>query len=450
VMSQSFVMTTYRLHETCRICGNSNLETVVDLGLQPISSVFPSEEESDPSTTPLHLVRCSDSAVVAGCGLLQLLHTASLDEMYGSTYGYHSSLSNSMVVHLEKKAADLSRQLIGDEHLNILDIGCNDGTLLNAFNRINPSRSLGLYGVDPSSEKFRDNFSDGIKVDYKFFSDEFAQKFEAGSFALITSIAMFYDIDDPISFVTSIKRLLAPNGVWAFELSYLPLFLQQLSYDQICHEHVTYYSLRDLNNLLQKHDLSIYEVSLNDMNGGSIYLKVCHSSAHHHYRDGLNDAYIERLISQEDALDKTETYENFRWRLKNHIDELSQFFDMAKLTAKSVYGYGASTKGNILAHFCGIGRAQIPAIGDLNIEKHGRFTPGTRIPIMSHEAIKNYNPDYLFVFIWHFRSEVIRLNLDYIRSGGSLVFPLPRLHIVNSTNLNLYMDKPLSLNSFSL
>jgi NDP-4-keto-2,6-dideoxyhexose 3-C-methyltransferase len=439
-----------RYHSSCRICGNDYLEAIVDLQNQPISSVFPFPGETDPTSTPLQLVRCSSSVTKKGCGLLQLRHTASLEEMYGTTYGYYSSLSTSMVQHLECKVKGMLETFDVPYEANILDIGCNDGTLLNSYITVAQRPDLRLYGIDPSSEKFRASFDSSIQLDIAFFDSSYEDKHPEVLFHLITSIAMFYDIDDPLKFVSTISSILHPNGVWAFELSYLPLFLQQLSYDQICHEHVTYYSLTDLVSLLKSSNLGIFKVELNDMNGGSIYIMSCHESRLKEYANDVDSSFINDLLLQEKALQLPSTYINFRWRLDNHRDEVRQFFDYCKRSSSSVLGYGASTKGNILANYCGITSTDLPMIGDLNPEKHGRITPGTHIPIQSHDFVKSHRPNYLFVFIWHFRNEVIELEMEYLENGGCLVFPLPRLYIVDKHNVHLFKAQPLSLQAFAL
>ena len=202
--------------------------------------------------------------------------------------------------------------------------------------------------------------------------------------------------------------------------------------------------------MLKRSNLSVFKVELNDMNGGSIYLMCCHESQYQHFSNAINASFIEELLVQERSLNTPSTYDNFRWRLSNHRDEVRQFFDSCKRSSSSVLGYGASTKGNILAHYCDITIADIPFIGDLNLEKHGRVTPGSRIPIVSHDEIKAHSPDYLFVFIWHFRKEVIELELDFLLNGGRLVFPLPRLHIVDKDNVHLFRGQNFASHAFAL
>jgi NDP-4-keto-2,6-dideoxyhexose 3-C-methyltransferase len=434
------------LHTKCRICGNSNLIEVLDLGNQVLSCVFPSEAECDPSHSPLVLVKCqsngnSNSNV---CGLVQLKHTAEVSEMYGTTYGYHSSLSPTMVKHLESKVNQLVSLVKPQKNDLILDIGCNDGTLLNAYEKYGEFQR---FGIDPSSEKFKHFFQPDVDVTFDFFSGKVAQaKFGDAKCKIITSIAMFYDLDDPRSFVNDVAYCLHEQGIWSLELSYLPMLLNQLTYDQICHEHVTYYGLRELQYLFVEAGLKVIDISFNDINGGSIYLLVAHRESKY----SINQDAIHGALLQERNLQNLETYERYSRRINQHKDDVRQFFEQCKLNGKSVYGYGASTKGNIVLNFCGISREMLPAIGDLNTEKHGRFTPGTRIPIWSHEKIKEFKPDYLFVLVWHFRTEVIRSEMHYLESGGKLVFHLPRFHIVTKDNYHLYVDRTFEDLAFSV
>jgi len=249
--------------------------------------------------------------------------------------------------------------------------------------------------------------------------------------------------------VKTIANCLAPEGVWTLELSYLPLFLKQLSYDQLCHEHVGYYNLIDLKNLFSIFNLSIFDVSLNDVNGGSIYVKVCHEYYFKNYINKKNQEFIDNLLMREEMIEEDNTLGKLKNRLVIHKDEIRNCLNMIKLTSKKVLGYGASTKGNILLHYCNISKKDIPFIGDLNPEKHTRLTPGTRIPIKSHDYIKSLRPDYLFVFIWHFRKEIINLELEYLKKGGKLIFPLPRLHIVDIFNYEFYLNSDFDDLAFS-
>jgi NDP-4-keto-2,6-dideoxyhexose 3-C-methyltransferase len=400
----------------CRICGNPNLKEIIDLGNQPLSGVFPRPDAPDPSISPLKLVRCDVQAKLGACGLVQLLHTADLNEMYGATYGYYSSISPTTVSHLESKVralVDFAKPKSGDV---VLDIGCNDGTLLNAYGS---KAGLTRIGMDPSSKKFASHFQPDIKAVYDFFSEKGARSLIGNKTCkIITSIAMFYDLDEPMKFMRDIRALLSKDGVWALELSYLPLLLKQLTYDQICHEHVTYLGLRQMDWMMKNTGLKILDVSFNDMNGGSFYI----------------------IASREDG----------PYRILTHRDDVRGFFSMMNAAGKKVYGYGASTKGNIVLNYCGLSAADLVAIGDRNPEKDGLVTPGTRIPIISHEKLRKLNPGYLFVLIWHFRKEVMRDEIALLKNGCKMVFDLPRLHIVDASNYERYLDHSFEDLAYSL
>jgi NDP-4-keto-2,6-dideoxyhexose 3-C-methyltransferase len=428
----------------CRICGNPHLKPVIDLGSQPLSGVFPRPEAPDPSVSPLDLLRCDIEAKPGSCGLVQLRHTAELSEMYGATYGYFSSISPSMISHLESKVrglVDLAKPKPGEV---VLDIGCNDGTLLNAYGA---KAGLTRIGMDPSSKKFRDHFQPDIKVVYDFFSEKGARTLIGDkSCKVITSIAMFYDLDDPLSFMKDIRALLSKDGIWALELSYLPLLLKQLTYDQICHEHVTYLGLRQMKWLMDNTGLKILDVSFNDMNGGSFYIIAGRQDGPY----SSQDEKIKKLLDEEAVLDTDEPYARLRNRIFTHRDDVRSFFSWMNAAGKKVYGYGASTKGNIVMNYCGLQAKDLVAIGDRNPEKDGLTTPGTRIPIISHESLRQLNPEYLFVLIWHFRREVIKDEIALLKRGCKFVFDLPRLHVVDASNYERYLDRSFEDLAYSL
>lgn len=432
-----------KTYDTCRICGNPSLAPVLSLGNQPLSGVFPKPTSADPSCSPLDLVRCDKGSRPDACGLVQLRHSAELSEMYGTTYGYYSSISPMMVSHLEgisRKILELAKPRPGDL---VLDIGCNDGTLLNLLG----GRGLERIGMDPSARKFSANFQPDLKVAFDFFSEKGARAIVGDrQFRAISSIAMFYDLDDPISFMRQIRSLLAPEGIWFLELSYFPLLLTQLTYDQVCHEHVTYPGLRQMDWMLKRTGLKLLDLSFNDINGGSIFIAAGRDDGPH----APNAALVRATLEQEAALDGTAPYRRLAQRVDAHRDEVRHLLGLLKAAGKRVYGYGASTKGNIVLNHCGVQNGDLIAIGDRNPEKDGLVTPGTRIPIISHEKLRKAAPDYLFVLIWHLRREVIRDEFAFLQRGGRMVFSLPRLHVVDKDNYERYLRSDFDDLAFSL
>lgn len=427
-----------RLYDHCRLCKGKNLKQILDLGNQPMSGIFPKLTELPPPSSPLVLMYCDD------CGFVQLKHSANVSNMYGLTYGYHSSLSQSMVAHLKAIVKKLSRSVNLTEGDSVLDIGCNDGTLLNSYSE--ERRGISRFGIDPSSEKFLSHFEKDIKIAIDFFSAYSARSlFADQKQKIVTSIAMFYDLDDPVTFARTIRDILHDEGIWALELSYFPTLMSQLTYDQICHEHVGYYGLRDLKRVFDVANLKILDVEFNDMNGGSIFVIVSKNES----RFKENTELVERILKFEESTITLKNIRKLEVRIKDHRNDLNRLLMLLKQANKSVYGYGASTKGNVVLNFCGIGPEEIGAIGDLNTEKHGRQTPGSKIPIISHEEIEALSPDYLIVFVWHFRSEIIKLKLDFLKRGGVLVFVLPRIHFVSKDNYEYYLRSDFSDHAFT-
>lgn len=441
--SMSAVPSTTRRITSCRICGNKAFRPVIDLGVQRLSCVYPRPDSDGPSPSPLEVIRCDTDAQPGACGLVQLRHSASMSEMYGMTYGYYSSLSSTMVSHLDWIVGQVVTMVRPDPGDMVLDIGCNDGTLLNLYQ----GRGLRRVGIDPSSRKFAYLFQPDIEVMFDFFSAEKLEPLTGrGSIRIITSIAMFYDIEDPRAFMQQVRSLLRKDGVWALEISYLPLLLTNLTYDQIMHEHLLYLGLRQIQWMMERSGLQVLDISFNEVNGGSAFIIAGRDDGP--YQPQANR--IARALEGEAPLETELPYERFRQRVQAHRDEVRHFLGLAKAAGRTVLGYGASTKGNIVLNYCGIGPDLIPAISDANPEKHGLVTPGMKIPIISKEEARQRGADYFFVLIWHFRLEVLGQERDFIATGGKLVFDLPRLHLVDADNVDRYLSMPLNVLAYPL
>ena len=433
----------YKEQVTCRVCGNERFVPIVDLGTQVLSGIFPEDSAVVIPATPLEVIKCDDTQNNNACGLVQLKHSANVEQMYGTTYGYYSSLSSSMVQHLTGILELLGgiRPLIPGD--NVLDIGCNDGTLLNLITTPDVNR----VGIDPSSAKFIDKFDPKIRLICDFFSDNAVREIAGDDkFSQITAIAMFYDLDHPLEFFQGIQRLLSPDGLWAIELAYLPAMLENLIYDQICHEHVTYPSFRQIEWLSGRAGLRVVDVRFNNVNGGSFLVIGCRSDNRAYQLCGS----IAETQEKEKLLLEAKPFKRFRQRIKRHREDVRTFLESAKLDGKTVMGYGASTKGNIVLNYCDIGPTLLEAICDSNPEKWGRVTPGSKIPIIPKEEMRMRDPDILFVLIWHFHKEILIDEEDFIMKGGSIVFDLPKIHIVNKSNYEEHLVNGFSKYSFEL
>jgi 2-polyprenyl-3-methyl-5-hydroxy-6-metoxy-1,4-benzoquinol methylase len=409
----------YKAIDRCRISGSKNLIPVLDLGVQALTGVFPDSSSTEVTSGPLRLVWCADS------GLLQLEHSYDLSEMYGDNYGYRSGLNASMVEHLRSKVKSLHQYVdlkLGD---HVLDIGSNDGTLLSNYKM----EGLRCFGIDPTASKFASYYDPSITVVPDFFDKSVWNKVSNGKSAkIVTSIAMFYDLESPAAFVRDIRDILAKDGIWHFEQSYMPAMLRTNSYDTICHEHLEFYSLTVINNLLKKEGLRIIDVSFNSINGGSFSVTAAHKDSSF----TGNDKVIDWMLGQEERmqLHTPSPYRQFEERVFNHREDLRRLVDALLSDGKKIAGYGASTKGNVLLQFCGFTEEHICAIAEINDDKFGKVTPGSNIPIKSETEVREMKPDYMLVLPWHFRDSIIRREKEYLANGGSLIFPFPEIEII--------------------
>jgi C-methyltransferase C-terminal domain/Putative zinc binding domain/Methyltransferase domain len=414
----------YRAINRCRICGNSTLMPVLDLGRQYLTGVFPRGRDDKLTCGPLELVRCEGADA---CGLVQLRHSYDHAEMYGANYGYRSSLNKSMVRHLAEKVDGLLEFVRLTPTDLVLDIGSNDGTLLSNYPIAGPT----LVGMDPTAAKFRELYRPDIQVVSDFFSaDTLRRHFPGRRVKLVTSIAMFYDLEAPQAFADQIASILAEDGVWHFEQSYLPAMLRTTSYDTICHEHLEYYALRQIKWIADRAGLRIIDVTFNAVNGGSFAVTVAPTAAP--YPECTEKLHA--LLADEDrmGLSTFGTYLAFATRVMEHKLDLLKMLRNINAAGKKVVGYGASTKGNVLLQYCGLSAAEIPCIADVNSDKFGCVTPGTWIPIVSEADAKAANPDYFLVLPWHFRENLVAREQEFLGRGGKMIFPLPAIDIVEA------------------
>lgn len=412
-------MNSYKEINRCRVGDTAHLVSVLNLGHQALTGVFPLNTKEQVTVGPLELVWCPDS------GLLQLKHTYNSSEMYGDNYGYRSGLNQSMVDHLSNKVAYLERLNplnMGDV---VVDIGSNDCTTLKSY------KTAGIHriGIDPTGKKFAEYYPADVTLVPDFFSADAYHSVESKKARIVTSIAMFYDLDAPIVFAKQIESILADDGIWHFEQSYMPSMLRMNSYDTICHEHLEYYSLSVVKKILDQSGLRLVDVVMNSVNGGSFAVTATKAS---NKSVKTNQAVIDWLLEQEDrmGLNTPRPYREFEERVFRHRDDLTRLIRALNADGKKVLGYGASTKGNVVLQFCGLTSTDIPAIAEVNPEKFGHVTPGSHIPIISEADAKAMKPDYFLVLPWHFKEGILRREKEYLASGGKFIFPFPEIEIV--------------------
>lgn len=407
----------------CRICGNQEMSPLLDLGTQALTGVFPKTRNDQIGQMPIELVKCNEEN--GGCGLVQLQHTYKLGDMYGETYGYRSGLNQSMVNHLTNKISGILKNYPISKGDIVIDIGSNDATTLKAY----PS-DLGIYaGFDPSGEKFRKFYPPAIRLIPDFFSASlFKNIFGEEKAKIVTSIAMFYDLEEPLKFIRDISDILDDEGTWTFEQSYLPTMIEVNAYDTICHEHLEYYAFRQIAYMMNECGFRVLDVELNDINGGSFSVTVGKKNSRHR----SNEYNLNKIIEKETVGGYSDlaVYHRFRERVEKHKTEFRATLSDLKGRGKKVLGYGASTKGNVILQYCQITTDLLPYIAEVNEEKFGAFTPATGIPIISEAEARAMKPDVFVVMPWHFKANIVEREKNFLASGGKLLFPLPEIHFV--------------------
>jgi len=423
-------------HNSCRLCHSSELTKVIDLGSQYLQNVFVKQGEIAPSMRkiPMILLRCNPMRDENACGLLQLAYTIPSEILY-STYWYRSGTNQTMRLHL-KNIVDKAQEMIAGKKVNpvtskhsgygvkVLDIGCNDGTLLSYYHK-----NFIKVGIDPSNA-VKDIKENILIIQDLFPSVELEKKFTGSKFDIITSIAMFYDAENPLTFAKQVKKMLSPRGLWIFELFYLPDMLTTNAYDTICHEHLGYYSLSVIEYLLKKIGMKLIKINLNKINGGSICCFATHSDnfTFKKYEDKVNLQYL-RQKEFDSALDTDQPYFEFQDRILKHKEKLSLLLRDLKRKGKKIHVYGASTKGNTLLQFCNLDNTIIDYAADRNPQKFGAYTLGTNIPIISEEKSRAMKPDYYLVLPWSFKDEFLQRERKLLKKGTQMIFPFPNIEI---------------------
>lgn len=416
----------------CRVCGSAGLEALIDFGDQAIAGVFPPRGSEKPPLYPLELVRCRADAGEDACGLVQLRHSVSSHLLYDS-YWYRSGINRTMTDNLHEIARQAAELVGGLESGDlVLDIGCNDGTLLDGYQDLAPE-GVEYLGIDPS-DVTRYAVEKGYTVVNELFGrDAFAGVYGDRRARVITSIAMFYDLESPQSFAADIAACLADDGVWVTEFSYMPTMLAMNSFDTVCHEHLEYYSLAVIERVLASSDLEVVRVELNDVNGGSIRIFAGHRGRHSVAPDQVER--LEQMRSDESraGLDTAAPYLDFKKRAEQVRDDLVALLGRLRDEGKVVHIYGASTKGNTTLQYCGVDTTLVSCAADRNPDKWTSETIVTGIPIVSEEESRAQNPDYYLVLPWHFLDEMVEREADFFARGGQFIIPLPEVRLIDGS-----------------
>ena len=395
---------------SCRSC-DSSLVQVLSLGDQRITGWLDHPDEAGP-VAPLDLMLCSNIE----CRLLQLGHTVNSDLLFRNYY-YRSGMNQTMRDALADITTQAQKKVVLEPRDTVVDIGANDGTLLNTY-----PQGITKIGFEPALNLREDAERGGNHIVSDYFSRQ-AYPEKAGKAKLVTAIAMFYDLEDPHQFVSDVVDILADDGVFTIQISYLPLMLFQNAFDNVCHEHLAYHSLRSLDFIVSKHGLTMFDAEINDTNAGSIRVYIG--------RERSPSPMMIALRQWEEAigLDTRRPYDEFAERVEAIRDQLVNIVGNITSEGKKVYGYAASTKGNVTLQYCGFGPEQIPAIADINRRKWGKYCAGSGIPVVSEEKAREDNPDYFLVLAWAFMDEFRRREERWRRQGGKFIIPMPEVRI---------------------
>lgn len=403
----------------CRSCDSKDLEELLDLGEQRTSDFR--EDDSLPPAYPIVGVICKE------CMLVQLKHTTPSSDMYHENYGFKSNVSDSIKDDLK----DIVHHTISfkDNPRTWLDIASNDGTLLS----YTPQNAFRV-GVDPIKFLCEEAKQHANLVINDFFP---VKEMPVVEFDVITSISCFYDMDDPNAFVAGARDVLAEDGVWTIQQNYLLPTMELGAIDNFCHEHLEYYTLLSLEPLLARHGLEVIDVQTSMVNGGSIRTIVAHKGAFP-VQDSVEK---QRTIEKDAKLDTLEPYKEFAAEADKNIKDLSHLVQGLVDKGKSVFILAASTRGSTIWQAAGFDNELIDYAIERNPNKVGRYFSAIGVPIISEEEARDRKPDYMICGPWFFADEIIKREEDYIKDGGAIILPLPKVEIIDAGNISTYLQK---------
>ncbi len=420
----------YKEIKCCRSCQSVNLIEVLSLGSLAVSNFVDDPATQTGIKAPLELILCDPAQ--GGCGLLQLRHTVSSELMYRN-YWYRSGINRTMTEELTdiaNNAIQVAELKAGDF---VVDIGANDGTLLRAYG----IQGLKTIGFEPAINLRDYNEKGTTKIIADFFNHaEWSKTFGDAKAKAITAIGMFYDLDDPNSFLVDIRKCLDDKGVLIIQMMYMPFALEKNAFDGICHEHLEYYTMYSLENLLGRHGLEIFDLETRaEINEGSIrfYIRKSNVSAGaFDTAEGNSRVQVLRRTEKKLGLERLSTYEELANRIQADRKATLDFLNQEKAKGKKIHGYAASTKGNTTLQFYGINTDQLDAIADRNPTKWGKYTVASGIPIISEEDSRNQKPDYYFVLAWHFLPEFLQREQEFLKTGGKFIVSMPEFKVIGA------------------
>ncbi len=406
---------------SCRVCNHEPLEEIISLGRQPLINFVDKPSEKIYSA-PLDLVICNKNS--GGCGLVQLKHTVPPELLY-KRFWYKSGVNRTMRDALQDVVTKTSKLVDLESHDIVVDIGSNDSTLLRFFS----NKDLFLVGFEPATNLMKEARKGTTKIFNDFFNYAiFKEEFKNKKAKVITSISMFYDLEDPNKFVDDLVKMLDDNGVCVIQMNYLLTMLENNAFDNIVHEHLEYYSLKSLEHLLTQHNLEVFDLETNELNGGSIRTYIKHKVC---MKYPISEK-VQQMRDKEEkmALEDPQTYNEFAQRITKLKNKTYEFIKNEVDKGKKVYVYGASTRGSTLLQFFNLSNNLINKAADRNPNKWNKKIAGTDILIVSEEEARNDVPDYFLILPWYFINEFIEREKEYLNKGGKFIVPLPEFQII--------------------
>ena len=401
----------------CRNCKKKKFSNLFSLGKLSFTGKFANSKKDNIPSAEVTLVKCNN------CHLVQLNKNFNPKFLYGKDYGYRTGLNSTMTNHVKSVALEgkkLSNLKNGE---SVLDIASNDGTLLNFY-----PQNITTVGIDPIIKKFPTYYKNINHKIGNFFTFQNVKKIGLkNKFKIITALSVFYDLKDPNKFIKDVKKLLDSEGVFILEFADLLSIIKNCLFDTICHEHLEYYSSKIIINMMKKNGLKVINITKNNINGGSMRYHIVHEQSF----QKENIKKINSILAEEKKykLESISTYKNFQKKINKLRIKLSNFIKQNINKGKIFHGYGASTKGNVLLQYFNISNIQINYIADRNPLKYGKYTPGTKIEIISEKKSRLKRPDFYLVLPWHFKEEIIKREKLTIKQGSKFIFPLPKFSI---------------------
>ncbi len=403
----------------CRNCGKKNFINLFSLGSLSYTGKFPKNKKINIPKEEIKLIMCSN------CKLVQISKNFSLSYMYNQDYGYRTGINQTMTEHVKKTVKELSvKKNFLKKNDIVLDIASNDGTLLNFYNK-----KLIKIGIDPTITKYKKFYKNiNYKLSTFFSKKEITKVIKTKKVKAVTALSVFYDLKDPNLFLKEVSEIIdEKKGIFVLEHTDLLSIIKNNLFDTICHEHLAYYSAKVIIDMIKNNNLRVFDISTNKINGGSTRFYICHKNSDFKIKKNK----INLIIKKENKfrLDKKNTYIKFFKKIEKIKKNLISILKNIKKSGKTIHGYGASTKGNVLLQFFKIDHSIIDFIADRNPLKFGYYTPGTKFVIKSENYSRNLKPDYYLVLPWHFKTEILKREKLIRSKGTKFIFPLPNIEV---------------------